>query len=133
MTKRRYSFTKEERLKSKKEISRIFKDGIFLFQKHLSLVFIQSLDKHQVKHKIGISVPKKYFNSAVDRNRIKRQIREIFRLNREILSLHKQTNCFNIMFIYKSNKAMTFEELKKELISLCQLIDKEVNKDKRVS
>jgi len=93
------TFSKKERVKSKKEISRIFKDGIFFYSEHINVKIIESNDTNQALHKIGISVPKRLFKLAVHRNKIKRIIREAYRLNKNII--YKNTNfiSFNLFFI----------------------------------
>ena len=73
MKNHKYSFKKKERIKSNKEISRIFNNGIFLFTKNISLVFIKSENADLQINQIAVSVPKKKFKSAVHRNKIKRQ------------------------------------------------------------
>ena len=60
-----------ERLKGKKQIERLFTSGHSVGAFPLRVVYMES----ESTHKIGVSVSKKHFKSAVDRNRIKRILR----------------------------------------------------------
>jgi ribonuclease P protein component len=121
MSVKNYSFSEEERLKSKNEISRVFKDGIFLFEKHLSVVYLQSGIENSILHKMGVSVPKKYFKRAVDRNLLKRRIRESYRLNKAVLYV-SQIPGLNMMFVYKSYTISDYAILSEEMTSLLNKI-----------
>ena len=65
--------------------------------------------------KVLISVPKKLFPRAVDRNRIKRQIREAYRKNRIDDSEAKEFN-FNIAYIYLAKEPLEFKVIENKLI-----------------
>jgi len=78
----KYNFSKQEKVVSLKIINALFeKDAyqVFLFPFKLSLVLVVN---QPVVSQALIIVPKRNFKKAVDRNRIKRQIREIYRLNK---------------------------------------------------
>lgn len=94
MEERRYTFSKAERLCSKKLIERLFSGGHKSFPAFpLRVVYMPlSADESEADVSILISVPKKRFKHAVDRNHVKRQVREAYRLNKHILTdaLHAQ-------------------------------------------
>ncbi|MET4082895.1 ribonuclease P protein component [Pedobacter sp. UYP30] len=78
-----YTFKKEERLCSKKHLDLLFKGGssFLLYPFRISYLFVTVPNLPPVQ--VVISVPKKRFKRAVDRNLIKRRIREAYRLNKE--------------------------------------------------
>lgn len=84
-----------ERLKGKKKIEELFVSGSFVGAFPLRLVFIQTVDTN----KLGVSVGKKNFKSAVIRNKVKRQLRVASK--KHFLSLLKKLdNKYSIMVLY---------------------------------
>ncbi len=87
-TKKHYmNFTlgKEERLKSKKLIERLYAEGKSVKSFPLRMVYLQTTHTSNFSAQVGISVPKRNFKRAVDRNRIKRLMRESYRLQKHIV------------------------------------------------
>lgn len=82
----------------------------------------------------GISVPKKHFKSAVSRNRIKRHVREAYRINKCIFTENADNQAFSIdlMFVYLGKQTLNFIEIEaivKELLTRLQkkVIENEEN------
>jgi len=84
-----FRLTKEERLSSKLVIDRLFSGGNGSMAVYpLRVVWMMTTrqtDDQEPPVRMLVSVPKKRFHHAVDRNRLKRQVREAFRLNKHIL------------------------------------------------
>ena len=120
MTEKKHSFSKTERLKNNKEISRVIKDGIFLFSEHISLTYIESTDLNSGFNKVAVSIPKKKFKSAVKRNKLKRQIKEVYRLNKDIINTVSDETAvyYDMMFIYRLKVMIPFQSIKDEVLSL---------------
>ena len=76
------SFKKSERLKSRKTIGRLFnREGQSFAKFPLRLVYME-IEESETPIQFTVSVSKKKFKRAVDRNRVKRQIREAYRLHK---------------------------------------------------
>ncbi|WP_298766853.1 ribonuclease P protein component [uncultured Polaribacter sp.] len=76
---------KEERLKSRKLIEKLYSEGNSVKKFPLRMVYIQTKHTSNFPAQVGVSVPKRIFKLAVKRNRIKRLMRETYRLQKEIV------------------------------------------------
>lgn len=109
---------KAERLYSKIVIEKMFAGGA----SHSFSVFplravYMSVDRQEVPASILISVPKKRFKRAVKRNRVKRQIREVYRKNKQPLldGLQNKGQRLAIAFIYLSDELVATAELEEKM------------------
>lgn len=105
----KYTLKAHERLKSKKSIQELFRTGKSVKSFPFKLVYVpleDSSDPAQIQ--FTVSVSKRLFKSAVDRNRIKRLVREAYRLEKPDL-LSTLNESYAIMVIYISKKPLTFE------------------------
>lgn len=116
-----FTYPKTEKLKSKTTIDLLFSKGKSVSKYPLRLVFVESdygipKDSDQ-KLKMGVSVSKKYFKHAVDRNYFKRVLRETYRLNKHILidNLDKK---YAFMFFYQTKERLSYEEIHTKTIQL---------------
>lgn len=112
-----YTFRKEERLCSRKHLDLLFKNGssFLLYPFRVSYLFIDQ--PADVPAQVVINVPKKRYKRAVDRNLLKRRIREAYRLNKENqlylpLPTDKGLLLFSIQFVGKDKYAFPFIEKK---------------------
>lgn len=113
------TFNKKEKLCSKKLIEHLFNNP-----KNIKEGFIKVLHKEQVENitdvncQVLISVSKKKIKKAVDRNLLKRRIREVYRLNS--FELKQQLNKFNkqisIAIIYQSNEVLEYKLIESKII-----------------
>ncbi len=124
------TFGKEERIVSKKLIETLFdgSESLSALAFPLRVVYMQTERKQGDEPvRILISVPKKRFKHAVDRNRVKRQIREAYRQNKQLLrELVPEDKCFYLAFIWLSDKHYKSEEITERCISLLQKIAKRI-------
>lgn len=119
---------KQERLKSRKLIELLFTNGKSVKSFPLRMVFLEVSQTSKFPIQAAFSVPKRSFKKAVDRNRIKRLLRETYRLQKEMLySNSKKPAICMISFIGKEE--MPFEELFLKMTHLLQLFIKETTKN----
>ena len=117
----KFTYPKNEKLKSKITIDLLFSAGKSVSKYPLRLVFVESdygiAEDLDQKLKMGVSVSKKYFKHAVDRNYFKRVLRETYRLNKDILidNLDKK---YAFMFFYQTKDRLTYEEINTKTIQL---------------
>lgn len=118
------TFGKEEHLTSQRHISVLQKDGNFFYNFPLRIKWIEVPDNDNIVIKILPTVPKRNFKKAIERNRIKRLIRESYRLQKEIiLSVAKQKNkSIIIMFFFTGKKIVTFKEMESKIGVILQHI-----------
>jgi len=76
---------KQERLKSKTLIGNLYKEGKSVKSFPLRLVYLQTEHASKYPAQVGVSVPKRNFKKAVDRNRIKILLRETYRKQKQIV------------------------------------------------
>lgn len=82
-----FKFRKSERLTNKKRFEQLFASGKTLKAFPLKIVYhLGEPDTHFPPLQIAFSVPKRNFKSAVKRNKIKRKLREAYRLHKHKLS-----------------------------------------------
>ncbi|WP_321334075.1 ribonuclease P protein component [uncultured Bacteroides sp.] len=110
---------KSERLSSKISIEKMFAGGAKSFSVFpLRVVFIQIEKREEAADvSILISVSKKRFKRAVDRNRVKRQIREAYRKNKHTLLELQGTKEQNLVIgvIYSSTELVSSAEIEEKL------------------
>lgn len=123
----KFTYPKNERLKSKTTIGLLFSEGKSVSKYPLRLVFRQAEENSEEKIKIGVSVSKKYFKKAVDRNYFKRVLRETYRLNKHLLWDNVEGK-YSLMFFYQSKDRLTFEEINTKTIQLFEKFLQQVNK-----
>lgn len=107
MTKR---LDKQEKLKSRKLIEVLFSEGERVKKFPLQMRFVKGDRDEMELNKVGFSVPKRNIKLAVDRNRIKRLMREVYRKNKQLF-ISDENIQFNFMFIYMERKELKYEEL----------------------
>tara|TARA_B110000438_G_C15713753_1_gene606555 strand:- start:788 stop:1147 length:360 start_codon:yes stop_codon:yes gene_type:complete len=113
-----------EKLKSKEEISLLFKDGLNNYHFPFRLTYLYKEQESGVNY--FISVPKKQFKKAVDRNKIRRQINEIFINKIDLTFLTNEKLILCISFTGKNK--INFNDLEKHLIETFRIF---INKQKK--
>ena len=114
------TFSKEERITSKKVIDKLFATGKKISLYPFDIRYV--LEKKNLFNKVLITAAKGKIKSSVKRNLLKRRIRESYRLNKSVLNVN--TKC-NIAFIYSSDKLLSYSEITKSLIEVLNKISSE--------
>lgn len=122
------SYSKKEKLKSKKLIEKMFVEGRSISAFPLRLVYIETPFNDGVTIKTGVSVSKRHFKSAVDRNSIKRLMREAYRLNKPLYFNNFSTQCA-FMILYIGNEKPTLKQIEAKMNLLFEKFHDDFNKN----
>lgn len=118
MEHQRYTYPRAEKLKSRTTIGLLFTDGKSVSKYPLRLVYMPMEEPNsEGMLQMGVSVSKKYFKKAHDRNYFKRVLRETYRLNKHILT-DRLTRPYSIMFFYQTKDRLSYEEIHTKTIQL---------------
>lgn len=120
-----FTYSKSEKLKSRKLIDLLFSKGASVSKYPLRLVYVptEGIDE---KLLFGVSVSKKYFKNASDRNYLKRVLRECYRLNKKLL-LENIDKPYAFMFFYQSNEVISYKEIEEKTVQLFEKWVVEIN------
>ncbi|WP_340064082.1 ribonuclease P protein component [Ascidiimonas aurantiaca] len=105
-----YHFSREEKLKSRKQIRALFTEGISVKEFPLKLIYLKVPSETPVALQAAFSVPKRNFSKAVKRNRIKRLMREAYRLQKPHF-FNKVPTSYALMFLYIGRQEPDFKKL----------------------
>lgn len=125
------TFKKGERLCSKKTIKELFADGNSFFIYPFKIIWKITELNSDYPVQILISVSKRNFKKAFDRNRIKRQIRESFRKNKNDFyefALNNQKQ-YAIALIFSSKDKIPYKDIESKIILILQRLEKCVDDD----
>lgn len=122
----KFTLSKEERLKSRKLIEKLYEEGNSIKVFPLRVVYLQTKHTSTFPAQVGVSVSKRNFKHAVDRNRIKRLLRESYRKQKDIVydNLDKP---YVFMISYLAKDELSFSEIEEKIH---QLLLKLINKIK---
>lgn len=136
---RPFALPKAERINSKKQIDRLFNGGgsraMSAFP--LRMVYMVSTKEPESREPMAqmmVSVPKRHFKHAVQRNHIKRQVREAYRRNKHIVWTHLDTETPQIVsmcFIWTSDRMATSQEVEDRVQSLLQRLAERISVDNK--
>lgn len=104
------TFSKDERLCSEKDIETLYSAGTSFLNHPVVCYYLEQ--PGLVQTKILVSVSKKKFKLAVDRNLIKRRLKEAYRVNKRILEKK-----YHLAFVYVSNEKLPYHEIEKAIVT----------------
>lgn len=126
----RFTFRKEERLHSKKAISELMSRGKSFSNHPLRILWTETEPGGKFAAQVMFSVPKKKIKTAVQRNRLRRRMREAYRKNKHLLyePLNESGTAIALAFIYTSPEESEYRDIEhKIIVSLQRLRDNVIN------
>ncbi len=130
MVEKKSGFRKRERIVSLKLIETLFGGGVSQSVAAFPLRAVYMLSERQPNEasaQLLISVPKKRFHHAVDRNRVKRQVREAFRQHKDLLYQAIPDNQRLLLaFIWISDEHHSTAEVERRVVNLMKRIKENV-------
>ena len=121
------TFSKDERLCSEALFSELLEKGTSFFVHPFRVVWLSS--DHPGKHpvQLAVSVPKKKFKKAVDRNYVKRLMREAYRRNKQELYSALEENGLKglLLLVYAANAQPAYPEVEAKIKLILQRLIRE--------
>jgi ribonuclease P protein component len=123
-----FSYPKKEKLKSQKLIEQLFSEGKSVSAFPLRMVYLKTEFEDDVRFKTGVSTSKRNFKNAVDRNRIKRLLREAYRLNKDTY-FNNISGSYALMILYISKDGTDFDSVETKMKQLLEAFSKKVSQN----
>jgi ribonuclease P protein component len=113
---------KSERLRNRKTIAQLFSRGNVIAASPVRMVWVEAADSDNSPFQFAVSVPKKNFKRAVDRNRLKRQMREAVRKNKlhVIKILAEKNKPCAMMFVFTAKEKAEYKEIESQIVLILQ-------------
>ncbi len=121
----RFTFSKEERLSSKKIIDELFRLNKKIYSKNFTIIWDKKTQSNP-KIELLISVPKKNIKKSSDRNYVKRMIRESYRINKPIIYSLISVNIY-VILVYNKKEVQKFNILEKEIVAIFDNLSNVIN------
>lgn len=119
-----YQLSKSERLCAEKSIKELFNEGSSFFLFPFKVQFFIKKDLKKSSTTALFSVSKRKFKKAVDRNHVKRRVKEAYRLHKDLLKLDNIE--LNIGFIYVAGNLMEYAEIQSKIILCLKKLQTEI-------
>lgn len=124
--KQTYHFGKEEKLKSRKQIEHLFREGKSMSVYPLRLLWIPLNNQRFLQS--GVSVSSRHFKHAVDRNKIKRRMREAYRHHKHLVEeiLLEKNLQYSLFWIYTAKTILTYPEIEAACVAGLQKLIRQI-------
>ncbi|MDR3026778.1 ribonuclease P protein component [Chryseobacterium sp.] len=114
-------YPRAEKLKKNTEISLLFEKGKWRTSGNLRIIILKDKPNLPVEaSRFGVSVSKRYFKRAVHRNRIKRLLRECYRLNKDLFKQAFGEKTMAMLFWVSPEMPPKFQDVEAQFIKLCE-------------
>lgn len=125
-----HKLSKNERLHSKKSIKELFDKGSSFFLYPFKVLYLDLPQDSIETNQVLFSVSKKKIKKAVDRNQVKRRIKEGYRLNKHLLSKAEVKK--NIALIYVSSDIPSFKKIEPIIQKILVRLDQQSNEIQKI-
>ncbi|ASK31069.1 ribonuclease P protein component [Chryseobacterium sp. T16E-39] len=116
-----FRYPKEEKLKKTTDITLLFEKGKWRTNGNLRIILLKDKPNLPVESsKFGVSVSKRYFKKAVNRNRVKRLLRECYRLHKDLFKESFGEKTIAMLFWVSPDMPGKFQDVESQFIKLCQ-------------
>lgn len=115
------SFSSHERLKSQKIITSVLSEGVSLSKYPLKVFYLNTVT---ARHQVAVAVPKRAIKLAVNRNQLKRRMREAYRLHKSIIEGRTPAYMF---FIYTAKDSCTYQIIEAAMIHLLHVLNRRLS------
>ncbi|MEC3877025.1 ribonuclease P protein component [Chryseobacterium salviniae] len=116
-----FKYPRAEKLKKNNEISLLFEKGKWRSNGNLRIIILKDKPAAPIEStKFAVSVSKKFFKKAVHRNRIKRLLRECYRLNKNLFKESFGDKTMAMLFWVSPEMPDRFQEVEEQFIKLCK-------------
>jgi ribonuclease P protein component len=119
------TYSKSDKLKSQKIIEQLFENGQYISAFPLRLIYLETNLEGSKKLKTAVSVSKRNFKNAVDRNRIKRLLREAYRLQKSAY-FNNITTQYAFMILYIGKEMPSYADVEKNMRALFEKFSKTI-------
>lgn len=124
-----FTLSASERLKSRKDIETLFHSGKAFLIYPFRVLFLLEQSKESVQPlAFMVSVPKRNFKKASARNRIRRQIKEAYRLQKNPLkfALSEQGRHLQCAFLYQGKEAISYSDMQAAMLQCLTKLEKKL-------
>lgn len=121
----KFTLSPKERLKSRKIIERLFKEGKSFSHFPFRVIYVEN-ENAEMALQAGFTVSARNFKKAVDRNRIKRLMREAYRLQKNRLREHLEESrkSIAVFFVYTGNELPQYDFVFQKINTALQRLEK---------
>lgn len=131
MIQQRFTLRQFEKLKSRKLIERVFKEGKSFNEFPFRVIYLLT-EVNTYFLQVGFAVSSKTFKRAVDRNRIKRLMREAYRLQKKPLQniLEQKQKSIVAFIVFTGKELPVFNDTKVKILRLLQRLEKMIDEQR---